>query len=76
MIEIKLTNGDYIRNMDNEKFSKWVVAIAEDVSLGNIGEKSLECWLNQTPEAVIPLSSPLSSKMWADAYRKIFNRRE
>lgn len=72
MIEIKLTNGDYVRNMDNEKFAKWIISISEDINLGNIGEKSLECWLNQTPEAVIPVSSNIS----ADLLRERLNRRE
>ena len=69
---MKLTNGDYVRNMNNEQFAKWVCEMAEEINLGQIGEKSLECWLNQTPEVVIPVSS----NIWDDWLRERFNRRE
>lgn len=70
MIEIKLTNGDYVRNKDNEQFAKWIVDIATDISLGKISEKQLAQWMNETPEIVIPVPR------WADMFMKRFGRRE
>lgn len=70
MIEIKRTNGDCIRFMDNQNLAKWIVDIAEDISLGRIDGTTLENWLNDTPEAVIP------SAIWADMLRNRFMKRE